>query len=97
MTRQNRFLLYGAIAAAGYYFIKKRRDNEIMAGAAAVAASGANAPNTNVSPTAAATTNNMQALAGLGYAISPPFLGGVIPIDARAYARLSRETNSGAL
>jgi hypothetical protein len=88
MTRQSRFLLYGAIAAAGYFFIKKRRDNEVMAGAVAAASSGANAPNTMVSPTAAATTQNMQALAGLGI---------TIPIDSRAYARLSRETHSGAL
>lgn len=88
MTRQNRFLLYGAIAAAGYYIIKKRRDNEIMAGAAAAAASGANAPNTMVSPTAASTTQNMQALAGLG---------DVIPITARDYARMSRDPYAGAI
>jgi hypothetical protein len=88
MTRQNRFLLYGAIAAAGYYFIKKRRDNEIMAGAAAAAASGANAPNVTVSPTAAATTQNMQALAGLG---------GRIPITRADYARMSRDPFAGAI
>jgi hypothetical protein len=49
-----------------------------MAGAAAAAASGANAPNVAVSPTAAATTQNMQALAGLGF---------TTPVNYRALSR----------
>jgi hypothetical protein len=61
---RKKWIMYGVLAAGAYWLWKQSQTNAIAAGAAAAASSGANAPNTNVSPTGAATTNNMQALAG---------------------------------
>lgn len=87
MRRNTKWILYGALAAGAYYLWRQQQASAVAAGAAAAAGSAANAPNTAVSPTAAATTQNMQALAGLGMPI---------PIDDAAYARLSRDIYSGA-
>lgn len=59
MKRNTRMLLWGA-AAVGAFWLWRKRQSAIMPGAAAAAGS----PTTTVSPTAAPTTANMQALAG---------------------------------
>jgi hypothetical protein len=64
---RKKLLIYALIGGAAYWLWKRKQEadlNMVAAGAAAVTSSGAN---TVVSPTAAATTNNMQALAGLGF------------------------------
>jgi hypothetical protein len=86
MRKNTRFILFGGLAVAAWFMWRKRQAAEIMAGAAAAAASASNAPNVNVAPTAAATTQSMQALADI-----PTWsagLGG--PIDYEAFANPQR-------